>query len=114
MCDRNDLVYYLFNLGMSQPEILAALAQRGYIVSQRHLRRILSSLSLKRRSSYDISDVIRFIQGQISSSGMLHGYRWMWEKCKEHGYNVPKNDVRIILAELDPSAVSFRYSIGVV
>lgn len=108
MLDRDNLIIYLFNLGLTQSEMLRVLADYGFIISARHLRRLLCSLSLRRRSSSDISDVIRFINAQIKSSGMLHGYRWMWEKCKAHGYSVARNDVQKIMSMLDPDAAAFR------
>ena len=111
MLERDDLIRYLFNLGLTQSEMLGVLAGHGFIISARHLRRLLASLSLRRRGcNSDIADVIRFISEEIKSSGMLHGYRWMWEKCKEHGYTVARNDVQKIMSILDPDAAAFRYA----
>ena len=44
------------------------------------IKRILRSLGLARRNNYsEIGDVIEYVQGQIKKSGMLHGYRWMYQ-----------------------------------
>ena len=40
--------------------------------------------------------------------GKLHGYRWMYNKCKLEGLNVCQRDVRIILGVLDPEGCAFR------
>uniref|UniRef100_A0A8C4HR76 Integrase core domain-containing protein n=1 Tax=Dicentrarchus labrax TaxID=13489 RepID=A0A8C4HR76_DICLA len=42
------------------------------------------------------------------ASGQLHGYRWMYAKCRENGLRVRKEDVRLVLKELDPRGVSSR------
>ncbi len=108
MEERNELVSIFFTLGMSQPDILKALASYGYIVSQRHLRRILASSSLFRKKGYsDIADVIHFIQDILSVSG-LHGYRWMCKKGIESGLKVRCDDVQQILKILDPEGTEFR------
>ena len=110
MNERGELVNDLFKLGLSQQEMLVALAHNGYIISQRHLRRILVSQSLRRRKNYsDIGDVIRLIQKEMSHSGRLHGYRWMWEKCLQNGLKVKRDDVQQILTILDPDSTVFRY-----
>jgi glutamine phosphoribosylpyrophosphate amidotransferase len=110
MNERGELVNDLFKLGLSQQEMLVALAHNGYIISQRHLRRILVSQSLRRRKNYsDIGDVIRLIQKEMSHSGRLHGYRWMWEKCLQNGLKVKRDDVQQILTILDPDSTAFRY-----
>jgi hypothetical protein len=109
MDEREHLVAIYFDIGMSQLEILAALATHGYIISLRHLKRILSSMSLTRRKHYtDIAEVVTFIQKELSGSGKLHGYRWMWQKCVDNGINVRRNDVQHILSILDPEGTQFR------
>ena len=77
--------------------------------SQRHLRRLLTGMNLSRRKHYsDIGEVVLYIHKLLKGSGKLHGYRWMYHKCQLHGYNVRKEDVRLILSCLDPEGVNFR------
>ena len=56
----------------------------------------------------DLSVLVDFISDQLQYSGQLHGYRWMYAKCREHGLRVRKEDVRLLLKELDPRGVSRR------
>lgn len=109
MEDRNELIYTLYQLGLSQKDILIALATYGYILSERHLRRILASLSLWRRRGYsDLADVVRFIQKELNTSGCLHGYKWMYQKCQQEGLTVRRADIQTILRHLDPEGTEFR------
>lgn len=49
----------------------------------------------------DLAFLVDF-RDQLQYSGQLHGYRWMYTKCREHGLRVRKEDVRFVLKELDP------------
>lgn len=107
--DQENLVIVFHMLGMSQEDILRALAHHGFVISKRHLRRILKNQNLYRRKEYsDIEEVALFIEHELSSSGRLHGYRWMYYKCLEKGLRVRKEDVRLILSCLDPDGSAFR------
>jgi hypothetical protein len=110
MEERSELIQSLYHLGLSHKDILVALSVHGYILSERHLRRILASLSLWRRRGYsDLADVVRFVQAELNASGCLHGYRWMYQKCLQAGLRVRRDDIRIILTHLDPEGSAFRY-----
>jgi hypothetical protein len=62
MAERNEIVRFCHGLGMSQDDILACLAHCGYIISARHLRRILRQAGLYRRKNYsDLEDIVLFI-----------------------------------------------------
>lgn len=63
-----------------------------------------------RRKYSDLADIVLFIQNQLRGSGALHGYRMMHSKCIEFGLSVRKEDVRLILKELDPVGVNNRLS----
>lgn len=98
-----DVVRMYHSLGLTQSHVLIALATHGIIVSKRHLRRILRKLNLSRRKNYsDIGEVAVFISNCVTS-GQQHGYRWLFHKCESHGFKVRKEDVRLILAALDPA-----------
>ncbi|XP_051794230.1 endophilin-B2-like isoform X8 [Acanthochromis polyacanthus] len=45
---------------------------------------------------------------QLHGPGKMHGYRWMFTKCQENGLKVKKEEVRLILAKLDPEGSAFR------
>lgn len=106
----HELIKFYFNLGLKYKDITSVLAVRHrYILTERHLKRILRSCRLFRRKGYnDINEVITFITEQLKTSGQLHGYRWMHSKCQENGLHVKKEDVRLILNELDPRGVELR------
>lgn len=108
--DRLDLIRFYFDLGMTYVDILTILAvKHDVLLSLRSLKRILRNNGIFRRKNFDdTADVIQFIKTQIRGSGSLHGYRWMHNKCKEHGLHVRKEDVRLILSTLDPAGTEGR------
>jgi hypothetical protein len=110
MDDRDTTIRVLFGLGLTQKEILDTLRYRfGIALCSRQLRRILARLGLYRRKDYsDFDDLVRFLEGQVASSGQLHGYRFMHVKCINNGLVVSRETVRIILRILDPVGVELR------
>jgi len=106
----NDIIANGFYLGLRYSELVAMLRNEHDIcLTERTLKRILRRMGLSRRNGYsDIANVIRFISGLINGSGQLHGYRWMYYRCRLNGFHVKEEDVRLILAELDPSGVADR------
>lgn len=102
--DRNAAIMVYFEMGLQYKDIVRALAiEHGVVVSLRHLKRLLRELGLFRRNNYsDVAEVVEFINEQIQTSGKLHGYRWMWEKCSMNNLRCKKEDVRLILSVLDP------------
>lgn len=104
-----DAILLYFNIGLQYLEILDALAsQHGFVLSLRHLKRILRENGLQRRNYSDLGTTIDFIRSQLNTSSRLHGYRWMHAKCLEHGIRAKTEDVRIILQLLDPESVVQR------
>ncbi|XP_073798490.1 uncharacterized protein [Danio rerio] len=99
-----------FELGLKYKDICSMLSLRhGFDISERHLKRILREKGLSRRKRYSaLAVLVDFIQNQLQFSGQLHGYRWMYTKCRENGLRVRKEDVRFVLKELDPVGVSVR------
>lgn len=104
VAERNDWVRLYFAMGLKYKDILTALAQfNGAVLSLRHLKRILKCLRLSRRHQYsEVGQVIDFIEKQLEGSGKLHGYRWMFERCKSEGLRCKQNEVRLVLSLLDP------------
>ena len=111
--DRNDEAWEIivyFELGRKYSDIKSILASRhAFHISERHLKRILRDRGhFLRKAFSDLSVLVDFISDQLQYSGQLHGYRWMYAKCREHGLRVRKEDVRLLLKELDPRGVSRR------
>jgi len=102
--DRFGLIQHYFDLGLKYEEILHILSvKHRIIISMKTLKQILGRNGLFRRKNYDnLFDVIQFIGEELQGSGALHGYRWMYSKCKERGLHVRKEDIRLILSTLDP------------
>lgn len=104
-----DLVRIYHGLGMAYKEILRTLAtQHGMVMSLSTLKRMLRANRLRRREYDDLGHIIEFILNELQGSGRLHGYRWMYYKCIEHGLRVRKEDVRIILSAVDPESAQSR------
>ena len=108
--DRDDLIRLYFQLGLSYRDIASALALNDDIIlSERHIKRLLRDMGLSRRSSYSaVAGVIGFVQEQLQGSGKLHGYRWIHQKCLDHGLKFRKEDVRLIMGVLDPQGAAQR------
>lgn len=102
--ERNAAIRLYFNMGLHYTHIIQMLAQeQRIIISLRHLKRILRELGLVRRKMYsDIAEVVEFVGNELKTSGKLHGYRWMTEKCRLNNLRCRKEDVRLILKTLDP------------
>ena len=106
---RDTLIKFYFDLGMLYKDITSTLALRhNILISERHLKRELRTLNLFRRSYSNLGDVADFVTSQLLRSGQLHGYRVMHAKCLQNGLRVRKEDVRLILKELDPEGVDLR------
>ncbi|KAK0140079.1 hypothetical protein N1851_023010 [Merluccius polli] len=105
--DRQIALY--FEMGLKYTAIQSALEIRhGYNISLSHLKRRIAELGGSRRTYTDLDVLVDFIRDQLQNSGQLHGYRWMFEKCCQHGLRVRKEDVLLILRELDPRGVTQR------
>ena len=91
-------------------DIVRLLSGRGYEISRRHLSRILANHDLRRRRYCSEGILVDFIHQTLQGSGNLHGYRWMNERCLSNGIRCRKEDVRLILAALDPDGVQQRQS----
>lgn len=106
---RNDLIKTYFEMGLTDREIVQNLQQsHGLSISDRHVRRQLVAMNLRRRCYGDLEDTVSFISDQLLGSGRLLGYRIMHGKCKQHGLQARKEDVRMILQELDSEGVMTR------
>ena len=89
-------------------DIVYLLRHEGYILSRRHLGRLLARYGLQRRQYCNLEDLANFIDQMLQGSGIMHGYRWMYERCLANGYRCRKEDVRLILGALDADGVELR------
>jgi len=106
---RNDLIKTYFQLGLTDHEIVQTLHQSHRIpITERHVRRQLVAMNLRRRCYGNLEDTVAFISDELRGSGRLSGYRIMHERCKQHGLTARKEDVRLILQELDSEGVMTR------
>nr|XP_023656881.1 uncharacterized protein LOC111838278 [Paramormyrops kingsleyae] len=99
-----------FNCGFTTKEILSLLHHvHCFQISKRTLERFLKNKHLWRRKNLtNETEVARFIQQQLSTSGQLHGYRWMHQKCLLHGIKTSRETVRQILRLIDGDGVELR------
>lgn len=106
---RNVLIQTYFKMGLTDHEIVQNLHQSHQVyINERHVRRQLVAMNLRRRCYGDLEDTVAFISDQLLGSGRLLGYRIMHGKCKQHGLQARKEDVRLILQELDSEGVMTR------
>jgi len=106
---QNHLILKYFENGLAYDDIALTLSSVHQLsVSTRHIKRILHTLGLHRRRYSSLEDSIAAIRDELSGSGQLHGYRMMQVKCANRGIHIPREDVRLIMKELDPDAVECR------
>ena len=107
MASLQELAAKYFEMGLLYRDIVAVLkTAHDIIISERHLKRILHGLRLRRRGGYSsLHEVVNFLLTEIRGSGMLHGYRIMHTNCTQNNVRVKKEDVRLILREIDPEGV---------
>ena len=78
-------------------------------LSQRTLQRVLRSCNLFRRGNRSSKqDILEFVQDLLQQSDCLNGYRWMHARCIQQGFNVSREDIRIILSTIDSDGVALR------
>ena len=107
--ERDDVVRICHSIGLKQREIVSVLStQFGYVISLRHLRRILRKLNLRRGNISSIVDVAEFISEILNTSGQQQGYRLMHLRCTLSGLSVGMHNVRQLLKILDPEGVQLR------
>src|ERR1700733_1678951 len=110
MADLKELATKYFEMGLIYRDIVTVLENvHAIVISERHLKRILRGLYLRRRGGYNsVQEVVDFLVAEIRGSGMLHGYRIMHAKCIQNNIIARKEDVRLILREIDPEGVQTR------
>ncbi|CAG2187419.1 unnamed protein product [Mytilus edulis] len=66
-------------------------------------------MNLARRKDYsNIRSVFNFVHTQVTSYGPAHRYRWMYQKCKRHGFKIKRDHISLMLNTIDPEGVYLR------
>ena len=107
---RNEIIKNYFSKGLSYKEIRCLLVKcHNIFVSQCNLKRLINGMGFYRKLNFsDENEVRAFINMQLDSSCHLHGYRWMFQKCVQHGLVTTQHKVRRLLRLLDPKGVENR------
>lgn len=101
---------FYFKLWLKYKDIKSVMDRRhGFRISEQHLQRKLSARGHVRRKAYsDLAILFKFISNQLQYSRQLHGYRWIYAKCRENGLRVRKKSVCLVLKELNPRGLSLK------
>lgn len=109
---RNRLIMDYFEQGYTYKEIIHFLQSCNSIfLSERHLKRILKGLGLKRKClpQSDINEIVESILKELNGSGSCLGYKSLWRRIKnKYCLNVKRDIVMKILQEADPIGVEAR------
>lgn len=101
----NDFIKTYFKMGLTDHEIVQNLQQSHRLsVSERHVRRLLVAMNLCRRCYADLY----FVGHSGLHFGSTATVRQATEICKQHGLQARKEDVCMILQELDSDGVMIR------
>ncbi|XP_074656822.1 uncharacterized protein LOC141910031 isoform X2 [Tubulanus polymorphus] len=105
---RSDLK--LFADGYTNAEMrIAMLSNFGITISERHLKRQLNRLGLKRNNNYVLNDVTAAVEVELAGSGCCMGYRAMSQRLRQrYGIRAPRSLVSNILQNLDFEGVQNR------
>ena len=109
--NRDCLIENYFHLRLNYNEIMGFLfLYHGIRICLRHLKRVLASRGLRRRSGFTpVREVVDAVAEELQKSGSSLGYRLMHQKQKNyHGLVVDRHTVRKIIKGLDPEGVDYR------
>ncbi|XP_072572079.1 uncharacterized protein [Paramormyrops kingsleyae] len=110
-CERNAMIMLLFNQGFKQREISCVLGSQGHQVSERHLRRILERLGLKRRCPQrPVTEIRKAVESELRHWSPEQGIRAMLKRVRDVRGVQPcyRDDVAEIMRELDASGLQRR------
>ncbi|CAC5417907.1 unnamed protein product [Mytilus coruscus] len=96
------LVKRYFEMEFLYRDIVKILQMNHAIsISLRQVKRYLKEMNLARRKDYsNIRSVFNFVHTQVTSYGPAHGYRWMYQKCKRHGFKIKETTLASCLTQL--------------
>lgn len=106
-----ELIHRYFTEGHTYEIILELLRTNHNIpMSLKTLKTRLKNAGLTRRTNYTpIATVRAVISEELRGPGQLFGYRAMWQTLRQkYSLTVKRDDVMLILAELDPAGIQQR------
>ena len=81
----------------------------GISISKSTLQRRLKSYDLSRKyAEYNIDAVVNEIRALLDGPECMGGYRFVWQRLKMKGHQVPRNVVQLLLSQLDPEGCYMR------
>ena len=100
---------YFFQ-GFEYKDILRFLSQyHGISISKSTLQRRLKSYDLSRKyAEYNIDAIVNEIRALLDGPECMGGYRFVWQRLKMKGHQVPRNVVQLLLSQLDPEGCYMR------
>ena len=108
---RDELIRHYYTIGYKAIDVLVLLLLRHNItISLRQIRRIISSLGIRRRDNRpNFNNVVMSLRQELQGSGQHLGYRAMWRRLKTR-YNIciQQDVVRQLLLILDYEGVEAR------
>lgn len=107
---REEIIVKYFSEGYTYDEIRQILSKNGFILSYRHLQRLISDLGLKRKNLVEsLPEITAAIVVELQGSGSCLGYKSMWQRLKQkYGLTVYRETVLHLLRILDPEGVELR------
>lgn len=108
---RDELIRHYYTIGYTAIQCIVLLLSRHNIsVSMRQIRRIISTLGIRRMDNQPYqTQIMMALRLELQGSGQRLGYRAMWRRLKTR-YNIciPQEVVRQLLKALDPEGVEAR------
>ncbi|XP_039880815.1 uncharacterized protein LOC120729347 [Simochromis diagramma] len=109
--ERNMMIITLFNKGLKQKEISCALNSYGHKISERHLRRVLKLLGLKRRCPQrPFTEIHKAVESEMKQWSPEQGIRAMVKRVRDVRGVRPcyRDDVANIMRYMDASGLQRR------
>ena len=107
-----EVIESYFYSGLEYEAILRLLKKFHNIeMSMSTLKRRLKELNLKRkdREGLNMNAITEIVKKELNGPGCMFGYRSMWHTLRvKYGLFVPRNEVQVILKELDPEGTEER------
>lgn len=109
--ERNTMIITLFNKGLKQREISCVLNSYGHKISERHLRRVLKLLGLKRRCPQrPFTEIHKAVESEMKQWSPEQGIRAMVKRVRDVRGVRPcyRDDVANIMRDMDASGLQRR------
>lgn len=81
--------YFYFEIGLKYKHICLD-RRHGHQIRERHLKKVLRTRGQAQKDYSELAVVVEYIRNELLFSGQLHGYWWMYGKCRKNGLYVTK------------------------